>query len=294
MKLPLGKYNSYDTFLHRMDSRIKLVGRIIRMVSVFLSYGNQYRGLIVRLGLFIILMVLSLLGKASFGRLFSSLKVLWRMVLILVVINIFLPKYTRAQIEEKGLAIAFRINTITVTYAAIINIVYIIVRLVLVLRLTNIFTATTKPRDRTNAREWLLAPLKLLFVPVHKIARSISLALRFIPTLTEETDRIRKAQASRGVDFHQGKLKDKRKSLISLIIPLFMSAFSISGELADARESRGYDPNAKRTKYRAFQWSTRDTLGVIFLAARLGSIIYLAIRKYDRFAYLGINLPKIS
>ena len=96
MKLPLGKYNSYDTFLHRMDSRIKLVGRIIRMVSVFLSYGNQYRGLIVRLGLFIILMVLSLLGKASFGRLFSSLKVLWRMVLILVVINIFLPKYTRA------------------------------------------------------------------------------------------------------------------------------------------------------------------------------------------------------
>ena len=248
MKLPLGKYNSYDTFLHRMDSRIKLVGRIIRMVSVFLSYGNQYRGLIVRLGLFIILMVLSLLGKASFGRLFSSLKVLWRMVLILVVINIFLPKYTRAQIEEKGLAIAFRINTIPVTYAAIINIVYIIVRLVLVLRLTNIFTATTKPRDRTNAREWLLAPLKLLFVPVHKIARSISLALRFIPTLTEETDRIRKAQASRGVDFHQGKLKDKRKSLISLIIPLFMSAFSISGELADARESRGYDPNAKRTK----------------------------------------------
>ena len=79
-----------------------------------------------------------------------------------------------------------------------------------------------------------------------------------------------------------------------MIIPLFMSAFSISGELADARESRGYDPNAKRTKYRAFQWSTRDTLGVIFLAARLGSIIYLAIRKYDRFAYLGINLPKIS
>ena len=172
MKLPLGKYNSYDTFLHRMDSRIKLVGRIIRMVSVFLSYGTQYRGLIVRLGLFIILMVLSLLGKASFGRLFSSLKVLWRMVLILVVINIFLPKYTRAQIEEKGLAIAFRINTIPVTYAAIINIVYIIVRLVLVLRLTNIFTATTKPRDRTNAREWLLAPLKLLFVPVPWLCRS--------------------------------------------------------------------------------------------------------------------------
>ena len=245
MKLPLGKYNSYDTFLHRMDSRIKLVGRIIRMVSVFLSYGNQYRGLIVRLGLFIILMVLSLLGKASFGRLFSSLKVLWRMVLILVVINIFLPKYTRAQIEEKGLAIAFRINTIPVTYAAIINIVYIIVRLVLVLRLTNIFTATTKPRDRTNAREWLLAPLKLLFVPVHKIARSISLALRFIPTLTEETDRIRKAQASRGVDFHQGKLKDKRKSLISLIIPLFLSLANLP--MQGNREDMIQMPNVRNT-----------------------------------------------
>lgn len=294
MKLPLGKYNSYNTFLHRRDARIKLVGMVIRMVAVFLSYGNQYRGLVVRLGLFIILMALSIFGKASFSRLFSSLKVLWMMILILIVINIFLPKYSREQIQEKGLAIAFRIKSIPVTYATIINIVYVIVRLVLVLRLTNIFTATTKPRDRTNAREWLLAPLKLLFIPVHKIARSLSLALRFIPTLTEETDRIRKAQASRGVDFQQGKFKEKRKSLISLIIPLFRSAFSISGELADARESRGYDPNAKRTRYRAFNWSLRDTLGVIFLAARLASRIYLAIRKFDRFAYLGINLPKIS
>lgn len=294
MKLPLGKYNSYDTFLHRMDPRIKLVGMVIRMVCVFLDYGNQYRGLVIRAGLFLILLTLSLFGKASFGRLFSSLKRLWMRILILVVINLFLPKYSLEEIQKRGIAIAFFIKTIPVTYASIVNVCYIIVRLILVLMLTNIFTATTKPRDRTNAREWLLAPLKLLFIPVHKIARSISLALRFIPTLTEETERIRKAQASRGVDFHQGKFKDKRKSLISLITPLFMSAFSISGELADARESRGYDPNGKRTRYKTYSWSLRDTRGVVFLCLFLASSIYLAVRKYDRFVYLGITLPKIK
>jgi energy-coupling factor transport system permease protein len=123
---------------------------------------------------------------------------------------------------------------------------------------------------------------------------AISLALRFIPTLAEETDKIMKAQASRGVDFKQGKFKDKIKAIVSLIIPLFMSAFMTSGELADAMEARGYDPNAKRTRYRAYRWSLKDTCGVILSALFLAGMIVLAVKQYDLFALLNVSLPILS
>ena len=160
--------------------------------------------------------------------------------------------------------------------------------------MTNVLTATTKPMDLTNALEWLFFPLSFIKVPIHKFAMAISLALRFVPTLQEETSRIMNAQASRGVDFKQGKIKEKVKSLISLIIPLFMSAFLTSGELADAMEARGYDPDSKRTKFKTNRWGVRDTLGCIFLAVFLSGMIVLAYYKFDLFAFLGVELPKLK
>ena len=118
------------------------------------------------------------------------------------------------------------------------------------LGLTLVLTATTKPLELTNALEWFMKPLKVIKFPVHEIAMTISLALRFIPTLLEETDRIMKAQASRGVDFQNGKFSEKFRAIISLIVPLFISALQRSEELANAMEARGYDPSAERTKFR--------------------------------------------
>ncbi len=286
----LGKYTGHNTVFHRMDSRIKLIGLILFMVSVFLSYGTSYMDLVVFGGLFVILFVISLFAKASFLTLFKSLKALWVMIVFLLIINIFLS-------NDKESLILFTIpigNGVDIRLQAVINVSYIFIRLVLVMMMTNILTATTKPMDLTNALEWIFFPLSLIKIPIHKFAMAISLALRFVPTLQEETSRIMNAQASRGVDFRHGKIKEKLKSLISLIIPLFMSAFLTSGELADAMEARGYDPDAKRTKFKTNHWGVIDTLGVIFLMAFLSGMVVLAYYKFDLFDYLGVELPKLK
>lgn len=287
-----GKYRGFNTVFHRMDGRIKLIGMILFMVSFFLSYGTPYMNLIIYGSIFVMLFIMTVISKASFLSLFRSLKALWVMIVLLLIINVLVNKDTNSTIlftipfnAEEGKGVAIRLS-------AIINVSYVFLRLVLVLMTTNLLTATTKPMDLTGALEWFFYPLSLIKIPVHKFAMSISLALRFVPTLEEETQRIMNAQASRGVDYKHGKLKDKVKALISLIIPLFMSAFLTSGELADAMEARGYDPNAKRTKFKQNHWSMKDTLAIIFLGGYLSAMIVLAYFRFDLFASLGITLPQ--
>ncbi len=294
MNITLGKYQAYNTIFHRMDCRIKLIGLIIFMVASFLNYGltkvnGAYSNLIVYIVLFVILFIFTLISKTSFLQLFKSLKALWVMLLFLLIIQIFLPS---ANVSGD---VAFNIFNRDIYYSTIINLAYIFLRLILIMMLTNIFTSTTKPMEITSAMEWLLYPLKLVKVPVHKLAMAISLALRFIPTLIEETNRIMKAQASRGVDYKQGKFKEKLKAIIALIIPLFMQAFITSGELADAMEARGYDPNAKRTRYRSNKWTLKDTVSVILLACFLSGMVTLAIIKFDYTSiFPSLSLPKLS
>ncbi len=294
MNITLGKYQAYNTIFHRMDCRIKLIGLIIFMVASFLNYGltkvnGAYSNLIVYIVLFVILFIFTLISKTRFLQLFKSLKALWVMLLFLLIIQIFLPS---ANVSGD---VAFNIFNRDIYYSTIINLAYIFLRLILIMMLTNIFTSTTKPMEITSAMEWLLYPLKLVKVPVHKLAMAISLALRFIPTLIEETNRIMKAQASRGVDYKQGKFKEKLKAIIALIIPLFMQAFITSGELADAMEARGYDPNAKRTRYRSNKWTLKDTVSVILLACFLSGMITLAIIKFDYTSiFPSLSLPKLS
>lgn len=294
MNITLGKYQAYNTLFHKMDCRIKLIGLIIFMVASFLNYGltkvnGAYSNLIVYIFLFAILFIFTLISKTSFLQLFKSLKALWMMLVFLLIIQIFLPS------SNVSGDIAFTIFSRDIYYSTIVNLAYIFIRLILIMMLTNIFTSTTKPMEITNAMEWLLYPLKLIKVPVHKLAMALSLALRFIPTLIEETNRIMKAQASRGVDYKQGKFKEKLQAIISLIIPLFMQAFITSGELADAMEARGYDPNAKRTRYRSNKWSFKDTISVIVLLGFLSGMITLAIIKFDYTSiFPSLSLPKLS
>lgn len=147
--------------------------------------------------------------------------------------------------------------------------------------LTMVLTATTTPLDLTYAFEWYLAPFKIIKFPTHEIAMTLSIALRFIPTLLDETDRIMKAQASRGVDFQNGKLKEKFKAIVSLIVPLLVSSFQRSEELANAMEARGYNPCAKRTRYRVLKWKLCDLFALLFISVLFGFSLYVSITKLD-------------
>ena len=215
------------------------------------------------------------IAHISLKMLFSQLKAMWIMILILLVINVLVKGD-----ESMGTIEVFDTGWV-IYYSAIYNTLYIVFRLIIMLGLTLVLTATTKPLELTNALEWFMKPLKAIKFPVHEIAMTISLALRFIPTLLEETDRIMKAQASRGVDFQNGKFSEKIRAIISLIVPLFISALQRSEELANAMEARGYDPSAERTKFRVCKWKIGDTISLFIVGLILGGCIALMITKID-------------
>lgn len=177
---------------------------------------------------------------------------------------------------QKG-TILFSIGPLTVYSGGLIQTAYILIRLVLIVALTTVLTATTKPLDLTLGLEHLFNPLRKIGFPAHEVSMMISIALRFIPTLLEETERIMKAQASRGVDFKEGSLKDKVKAIVSLIVPLFISAFQRAEDLANAMESRGYNPDGKRTKYKVLKWRLSDTLSLLTTVVMCVGIIVMSV-----------------
>lgn len=272
MNTALGKYLPRNTPIHRMDARIKILALIVFLVAIFLSYGSDRQNYIMYGIFFLLFLIMMGVGKVPFLQVFRSLKAMWMMMIVLLIINVL--------VTRTG-GVAFTIGSFNVYWDGLIRWGYVIVRLLLMIMITTTLTATTKPMEMTYALEWLLAPLNLIKIPVHMIAMTLSLALRFIPTLSEEAEQIIRAQASRGVDFHEGKLKEKMKAIISLIIPLFVSSLMRSGELADALEARGYDPLAKRTRYRKRKWDAADTIDVLCLAVFLTAMILEAVYKVD-------------
>lgn len=278
--ISLGRYAPYNTFLHRLDPRTKLLSMIFLMVCIFFSYGSTWTNLFIYLLIGIFNYILMRISHIKLKQLFKQLKMMWFMMIFLFVINLFTIKEELfIYIPFVGEISSFTIPGInwTIYISSIINTLYIIIRLALMISLTLILTSTTKPMDLTYALEWLLYPFKLVHLPVHEISMMISLALRFIPTLLDETDRIMKAQSSRGVDFQDGKLKEKVGAIVSLIVPLFVSSFQRSDELANAMEARGYDPSKKRTKYRVLTWKLRDLFSMIMVILIFSTLLTLAI-----------------
>lgn len=272
--LSLGRYAPYDSFIHRMDPRNKIFCLITLMVAVFYQYSDWAMTFIMGGILFFVILTLMIVSHVSFKQLFGSLKSMWFLILILLVINIFIPM-------KDASMVAFTINGFNVYYESIFQSLKIILRLILMVSLTMVLTSTTKPLDLTNAFEWYLTPLKVIHFPAHEIAMTISIALRFIPTLLDETMRIKKAQESRGVDFKHGKISTRIKALISLIVPLFISAFQRSEELADAMEARGYDPKAKRTRYHKLSFSFGDVFAFLFSSIILTIVILVSSYHLD-------------
>lgn len=272
--IALGRYIPYDTFVHRLDPRTKILAMIALMISIFFKFPSVGMNFIVYGVILVFIYILMRMTHIKLKTLFKSLKAMWFMILFLLIINLIMP----------GTGDYFKIFSLKIYYSGIYNTLYIVLRLVMMLSLTMILTTSTKPMDLTYAIEWLLTPFKVVRLPVHEIAMTISLALRFIPTLLEETDRIMKAQASRGVDFQEGKLKEKLRAIVSLIVPLFLSAFQRSDELASAMEARGYDPSKKRTRYRIMKFKSRDLISSIFIVVFVGLIMTAMIMKFDIIA----------
>lgn len=242
--IALGQYIPLDSKIHKIDPRIKIIIMIVLMFAVFLVpnfYGYGF--------MFAVLVFTVLLSKLTFSFIIKSMKPVLFMMAILFFLNIFL-------IQTGDLLIKFFF--IKIYSDAIFQTLFIVFRLMLMIMITTLLTATTAPLDLTLGIEDLLKPLKRFKVPAHEIAMMISIALRFIPTLIEDTQRIMNAQASRGVDLQEGKLREKISGIISMIVPLFISSYHRAEDLADAMEARGYFPGKTRTRYKQLQVQFSD------------------------------------
>lgn len=264
--ITIGRYTPYPSFIHKRDPRLKLFAMVALMMTIFLRFGSIWTDLALYATIFFLIAMLMRIAHLRFRQLFKQLKALWIMMVFLFFINLLIP-------PSGGIEGFFNLWGIRIYFSSLLQTFYIVFRLVLMIALTLILTATTRPLDLTYAIEWYLLPLKVVRFPTHEVAMTISIALRFIPTLLEETMRIMKAQASRGVDFVAGKFKEKMRAVIALIVPLFISAFQRSEELANAMEARGYDPSAKRTRYRLLTWSWQDTLSLLFMMMYLAAFL---------------------
>ena len=269
--MTFGRYTFKETYVHHLDARNKIFLMILFMVGIFFQFHLWSTALLLSGLYLVILIIIMVMARINFFQLFKSLSGMWMFIIILMAIYIFIPN------NNYYLPTAFSIGSLEVKWDAFCQSGYIIMRLILMLALTMALTSTTKPMDMTYAFEWYMTPLKPIRFPAHEIAMTLSIALRFIPTLLDETERIMKAQASRGVDFNHGGLFKRFGAVIALIIPLFVSALERSEELANAMIVRGYDPRAKRTRYRLLRFSWRDLIAFLFIGGIFAGIIVLFV-----------------
>ena len=262
--IALGRYIPLNTPFHRLDPRAKILAMFITLIAVFFPAG--FIGYCI-IGAVVLGCIFAAGLKLDF--LIKAMKPMVFMLVFLLVVNILVIKTGD---------ILFSIGSFAVHIDAITQTLYITVRLALMIMITTLLTATTKPLDLTLGIEFLLTPFRKVGFPAHEIAMMISIALRFIPTLIEETDRIMKAQTSRGVDVEEGNLKEKIMAILSLIVPLFVSAFQKAEDLANAMEARGYNPSAKRTRYKVLKWRMSDSaivVGSLVICVACGMVAFV-------------------
>jgi len=278
-----GNYKALNSPLHRLDVRIKILLLILSIACVFLTYGNNDNvlypysmSLIVCVGLIILFLIISLISKVSLLSVFKSLHgILWLLIIIFI-LNVLLYKNGSIENNVKPL---FNIGVFNIYPSSLLWAGYLIVRILLTLLITFIFTSTTKPMDIAYALEWYGTPLSLIKIPVSYFSMMMSLALRFIPMLALKTKRIQKSQASRGLDPKNGNLIIKIKSVFSLIIPLVVSSLYDSINVAQALDTRGYRPKKRRTHYKVNKIGLNDFVCLIIGLLIFGVCLFLSIYK---------------
>lgn len=259
-KLIFGRYIPGSSFIHQLDPRAKLMGAIWFIIIIFMANNwLTYVALI----LFVLLAVkLSGISPRFF---INGVKPLIWLILFTVILQVLFTS---------GQTIWFRFGPVVISQEGIVNGVFIFLRFVLIIFMSTILTLTTMPLSLTDAIEYLLRPLNAIKVPVHEIALMLSIALRFVPTLMDETEKIMNAQRARGIDFGEGNIYQQMKAIVPLLIPLFVSSFNRAEELATAMEARGYKGGEGRTKYRQLEWVSRDTLTMVAFGL-LTSVLFI-------------------
>lgn len=252
--ITIGQYYPTGSALHRMDPRVKLFGTLIFLISVF-----AYRGIAGFALVTLFLAALIGISKVPFRYMIKGLRAIMILMLITAMFNLFLTpgevlvQFWKLKITEEGVAAAIRMA---------IRLTYLILG-------TSLMTLTTTPNQLTDGLEKALKPLNRLHVPVHEVAMMMSIALRFIPILLEETDKIMKAQIARGADFESGNILRRAKALVPLLVPLFISAFRRANDLAMAMEARCYRGGEGRTKMKPLIYQRRDVCAYLLVFSYL-------------------------
>lgn len=258
--ITLGQYYPAGSILHKLDPRVKLLGTMIFLIAVF-----SYRGIPGLVCITVCLAALIKLSQVPFSYMVKGLRAIVVLLALTCVFNLFLTpgevvfSFWKITITKEGINLSFRM---------VLRLLYLILG-------TSLMTLTTTPNQLTDGLEQGLKPLNRIHVPVHELAMMMSIALRFIPILIEETDKIMKAQTARGASFDEGGLIQKTKSMVPLLVPLFISAFRRANDLALAMEARCYHGGEGRTKLHPLRYQTRDYVAYVLMLVFLAGVVAL-------------------
>lgn len=256
--ITLGQYYPEQSVIHRLDARTKILGTLLYIIELFLVNSFAGFGLVI-----LALGVLIGITKVPVRFIFRGLKAVVFIILLTFLLNLFMFDGT----------VLWHWKFLTITYEGLYRSCFMALRLILLIIGTSMLTLTTKPMELTDGLEKLLKPFNRFGLPSHEIALMMSIALRFIPTLLEETDKIMKAQQARGADFESGNLIQRVKNMIPILIPLFVGSFRIAQDLALAMEARCYHGGVGRTRMKEIVFSRRDGVAGVLLAVFLGIVI---------------------
>jgi len=259
--ITLGQFFPGNTIVHRLDPRVKLIISLVYITALFMAKGLL--GYALMLAVLLTCLALSRIKPAAVVR---GLRPVFIILLITVLLNVFFVK---------GDTILFEYRFIVISLEGVLTAVFMAARLMMLIIGTFLLTYTTSPISLTDGLERMLNPLKKIKLPIHELAMMMSIALRFIPALIEETDKIMSAQKARGADFETGGLIKRAKAVIPLVVPLFISAFRRADELATAMESRCYHGGEGRTRMKVLKAEARDYLALLYGAVIIAAVILL-------------------
>ena len=263
--ITLGQYYPGDSWVHRLDARTKIIATLLYLIELFVV-NNFYGFLIAAAALFAVIAV----SKVPLKFIFRGLTAVFVIIAFTFLLNLFM-------VEGRVL---WHWKFLTITYEGVARAFFMAVRLVLIIIGSSIMTLTTKPVELTDGLEKLLSPFSKIGLPSHEIALMMTIALRFIPTLMEETDKIIKAQQARGADFESGNLFQRAKNLIPILVPLFISSFRIAQDLALAMEARCYHGGRGRTRMNEIRFERGDAVAAVLM------VLFLAVIIASRFIKL--------
>ncbi len=258
-----GQYYPATSFVHKMDARVKILAVIAFIVAVFLVKPFHFLGY---LACFLFVVIATVCSRVPFMRVLKSMKAILFIIVLSAVLQLFFNSDGNVLVDWKF---------IKITDLGLLNAGFLVARISLIVLGASILTLTTSPVELADGIESLMYPLKWIKFPVHEFALIMSIALRFIPTLLDETDRIIKAQKARGADFESGNILKRAKALIPVLIPLLISSFRRADELADAMDARCYSGSKNRTKFKKMKLTFRDLIGTLVIAGLIVGVVYL-------------------